>query len=67
MVELGPFILACHCGRCVRHVDFMVIGLVVAIGGDVDELEDEGSARDDTGAAREKVASDDVFENRGFT
>ena len=44
----------------------MVIGLVVAIGGNVDELEDEGSARDDSGAAGQKVASDDVFENGGL-
>ena len=44
-------------------MDFIVARLVFAVGGDVDELQDERSSSDNAGASREEVAADDVFEH----
>jgi len=62
MMKLGP--LAAGSGG----------GIPVASGGtvlgiilwDIDELEDEWPPCDDTAAAGEKIATDDVFEDRGL-
>ena len=63
VTELAPFVLSRDRGRSVWHVDFVIAGFVFAVGGNVDELEDEGSAGDDAGATREEVATDDVLED----
>jgi hypothetical protein len=51
MQELAPFFnvgsLVCGTG------DLFLEAIGLRIGGTVDELEDEGTARDDTGATRE--------------
>lgn len=46
-----------------RDVDFIIAGLVFAVGGNVDELEDERSSGDDARPARKEVAADDIFED----
>lgn len=48
------------------YMYFIIAGLVVSFGGDVDKLEDERTAGDDAGAAREEVAANDVLEDGGF-
>jgi hypothetical protein len=51
----------------VWYVYRIVSHLVVSIGGDVDELEDERPSGDNAAAAREEISADDVLENGGFT
>jgi hypothetical protein len=57
VMELGPFWLCSYRGRCVSFW-----GIIV--GGDVDELENERSSSNDATATRQKVSTNDVFENR---
>jgi len=38
----------------------------IFIGGDIDELENEGSSGDDSAAAGKKISADDVFEDGGL-
>ena len=67
MIELAPFILTCNtCGR-VWDVYFVIRRLVAALGGEVDELEDERSPCYDARATREKVAADDILQDRRLT
>ena len=56
VVELGPFWLRSHRRRC------MSLGGIV-IGWDIDELENEWSSSNNSTATRQKISTDDVFEN----
>lgn len=57
VVELGPFWLCSYRSRCVSFWG-------IIFGGDVDELENERSSSNDATATRQKVSTDDVFEDR---
>jgi len=57
VVELGPFWL---CSYSRRRVSFWG----VVIGWDIDELENEWSSSHDPTTTRQKVSTDDVFEDR---
>ena len=63
VIELAPFVLSGYRCGSMRHVDFIVARFVFAVGGYVDELQDERSSSDNAGASREEVAADDVFEH----
>jgi hypothetical protein len=67
MMKLSPFILASNTRWSMRNMDLVVSRTVLAITGDVDELEDQGAASDDAAATREKVPTDDVLENGGLS
>lgn len=61
--ELGPFILACDACGGVRDVDLVALGLL-AVTGDVDELEDERAASDDAAATGKEISANNVLEDR---
>ena len=62
-MELGP--LGAPGGS--RGFVWIVCGIRGAfVVGDVDELEDEGTAGDDAAAAREEIPADDVFKDGGL-
>ncbi len=63
VVELCPLGAARRGGRSVR-VAGRIRGVVIL--GDVDELEDQGPPCNDAAAAGQKVATDNVFEDRGL-
>ena len=56
VVELGPFWLCGHSGRCVGFWR-------VVIGWDIDELENEWSPSHDPTTTGQKVSTNDVFED----
>lgn len=60
MVELCPFVAASSIWVPVAGMGH-IFGLVV--GRDIDELKDEGSSSNDSTAAREKVATNNVLED----
>lgn len=61
VVELRPFVLCSNACRRVWCVDLIVIWLVSALAGDVDELQNQRSSSDNAASSREKVLSNDVF------
>lgn len=63
VIELGPLILPCHAGGCVRYVDLIVLRLV-AVAGNVDELQDQRSSGDDAASSWKEISTDNVLENR---
>ena len=66
MIEFTPLILTIDRSGCMRDVNLVTAGFVVALGGKVDELKNEWSSGDDTAASGEKISADNVFENGGF-
>jgi hypothetical protein len=62
--ELSPLLLAGDARGGMGHMDFIVFVLVVALAGEVDELENKRSAGDDAAASGEKVPADNVLEDR---
>lgn len=66
VVELSPLILASNRFGSVWDMDSVVFGLVGAVGGNVDELQDERSSCYNAAAAREEVTANDVLEDGGF-
>lgn len=62
--KLCPLLLARHAGGGVWHVDFVVVVGILALGGQVDELEDERSPCNDAVASGQKVSADNVLEHR---
>lgn len=66
-MKLGPFLLFGYTSGCVRNMNFVVLGLVCPLAGDVDELEDKWSSRDDAATTRKKVSANYIFENRGLS
>ena len=67
VIELSPFALACDTGWCMGNVSFVMFGLVVALAGDVDELENKWSSCDYAASSRKEVSANDVFEDRRFS
>jgi hypothetical protein len=61
MMELAPFLLPRYARWCVGDVNFVAIWLVVAVAGQVDELQDERPASDDAAPSGEEVSTDDVL------
>lgn len=59
--KLSPFLLASYACWCVGYMNFIVV-VFVAFAREVDELEDERPACDDTAATRKEVLADDVLE-----
>jgi hypothetical protein len=63
--ELCPFLLlACYARGRVWDVDFIVLGLVVAVARDVDQLENKRSPCHDTTSSREEISANDILEYR---
>ena len=60
--KLSPFLLASYTCGCVGYVDFVIV-VFVAFAWEVDELEDERPACDDTTATGKDVLADDVLEH----
>lgn len=61
--ELSPLLLAGNARGRVGNVDFIVV-VVVALAGQVDELENERSAGDDAAATGQEILADNVLEHR---
>jgi len=61
--KLSPFLLAGYACGCVWYVDLVIV-VFVAFAREVDELEDERPACDDTAATGKEVLADDVLEYR---
>ena len=59
VVELGPLLIAREVRLGPRSLRFRI-----AIGRNVDELEDEGTPSDDSASARQEVSADNVFQDR---
>ena len=64
MVEFRPFLLSSNTCWGMWDMDLARAGLVVPFAWDVYELQYQGSPCDDAATAREKVSSNNVFENR---
>jgi hypothetical protein len=60
--KLSPFLLAGYTCGCVGYVDLIVV-VFVAFAREVDELEDERPAGNNTAATRKEVLADDVLEH----
>jgi hypothetical protein len=52
MMELSPFLLACYTCWCMWDMYFVAGGFVVAVAGEVDELENERSPCYDAASPR---------------
>ena len=63
MVELRPLFLTSNARRGVRYVDFIMVWLVIAPTGDIDELQDQRSSSDNATSSRKKVSSHNVFQH----
>jgi hypothetical protein len=63
MVEFCPLLLARNTRWSMWYVDFMIVWLVVALAGDVDELKDEWPPGDDAASTRQKISTNDIFEH----
>lgn len=63
VVELGPFVPVGLIGMSVANVH----DIIRIVAGDVDQLQDEGSPRDDAAATGQEISADDVLEYRGLS
>src|SRR6266699_91649 len=61
VVEFGPLIAAGRPGVSVGDADGVDIGLIL---GDVDELQNQGSPRDDAASAGQEISSHDILQHR---
>lgn len=67
MMKLSPFLLACYTRSSMRDMYFVAGGLVVAVTGEVDELENERSSCYDAASPGQEISADDVLEHRGLS
>jgi hypothetical protein len=62
--KLAPLLLSCYARRRMWDVYFVALVLVLALTGQVDELQDEWPPGNDAASSREEVPSDDILEHR---
>lgn len=67
MMKLCPFLLPCYALRRVWNVHVVPIWLIVSVARQVDELQDQRSASDDSAPSGEKVSADNVLEYGGLS
>lgn len=61
--ELSPLLLPCYAGWCVRYVNLIVFVGILALAGEIDQLENERPPCYDAAASGEEVPADDVLED----
>lgn len=64
VVEFCPFLLSRNARRSVWNVNLIVLWLVVALAGHVDELEDERPPCHNTTSARKEISANNVLQDR---
>jgi hypothetical protein len=62
--ELSPFLLASNACWGVGHMHFVVVVCILALAGEVDELQNQGSSGHDAAASGQEVSADNVLEHR---
>lgn len=67
VVKFCPFILACDACWSMWYMNFIIFGLIGAITGYVDELEDKRSSSDDAAASREEISTNNILKYGGFS
>lgn len=67
MKKLCPFLLPCYTLRCVWNVHVVPIWPIVTVARQVDELQNQRPASDDSATSGEEVSADNVLEYGGLS
>jgi hypothetical protein len=62
--KLAPFLLASNACWGVGHMDLVVVVCILALAGEVDELQNQGPSGHDAAASGQEVSADNVLEHR---